>query len=530
MKKNRILSLLLSGLMLFGFGACSNEVEPQKDLTESEIAALGDKVPDYSNSGKKFDFVGYGMGDGYWIENGVEMYCGRDMYTVEDFTIYKEAGFTYMHPQGAAGIQAVGTFVFEASPLKRVMDTAMEAGIGRVIVPDYRIYELISLISMGVTAAEQNAFATYDDYREIFTDDGQLDQTAVENRLKEYMGEYSQHPAFYGVVLRDEPAGDNFVGYGEVYRTIKRLYPDAFMLCNVLPPAGFTQARLGPFTVTQEEIDEFKGLGFAERLAMWKKYITMYLDITQCEYLMYDQYPIGEDEIHELYLRGLQIAAEVCKEKGVQLYFVAQTTAIATTRVVNAEDAAWLNNMLLGLGVKSIAYWTYYVNDETAAGKTFYEWGSFVTHFGERTPLYYIMQDIMAKNQKMAPTMLCFDYQTSAVYSSEIVQYGAGYLNNSVKSTTFAKVSDIHIDKESALISELYDKTGNRYMYMIQNVVNPDFTGSGSWQTTTITFNEKYKYALVLCDGEQKVVQLSNNKYSITQHPGKAVFVIPFNA
>ena len=67
---------------------------------------------------------------------------------------------------------------------------------------------------------------------------------------------------------------------------------------------------------------------------------------------------------------------------------------------------------------------------------------------------------------------------------------------------------------------------------MIQNVVDTIFTGSKSWQTTTLEFNENYEYALVYenGNGEGKVVKLVGNKFTATQHPGQAVFVIPFNA
>ena len=188
-------------------------------------------------------------------------------------------------------------------------------------------------------------------------------------------------------------------------------------------------------------------------------------------------------------------------------------------------------NMLLGMGVKTIGYFTYFDRDSNE--KEYYrDGGAFVTHFGEKTNVYNIMQNILVQNQKMAPTLLSFEYQTSAVYMGAEPKYNLQYIRNCIQSTTYKKVTSVAVDKESALISELYDKTNNRYMYMIQNIVDPMYTGAPSYQTTTLTFNEKYEYALVLCEGEQTVVKLAQNEvaqYSVTQHPGKAVYVIPFN-
>ena len=533
MKKRNILALILSGFMILGTACGKKNADfAQRELTEAEIQAISASIPDYSASDKQYDFFGYSAAStGYWTDYGVEYYCGQDLRNAEQFKMYKDTGMTFMHPQSACAIEANVPFQFAGSDLERVMDTAYEVGIDKVIVPDYRMNWLLSYISSGIRAKEENTFATYDDRYEVFTDDGELDEAALDERLQEYMGEYTQHPAYYGNVLKDEPQPKDFVGYGIVYRAIKKLYPDAFLLCNLFPSiSGMEYFTVGD-GVTEEEKAEFAGTTSAERLANWKKYITTFIDETGVDYLSYDQYPLSSNGVNAFYIRGLQVAAQVCKEKGVYLQMVTQTMCLgeSNTRIVSAKDAAWLNNMLLGMGVKTIGYFTYF--DRESGTEYFRDYGGFVTHFGEKTPLYDTMQKIMAQNQKMAPTLLNFEYQTSAVYIAMGNKYKGEYINNALQSAAFTKVSSVSVDKESVLVSEMYDASNNRYLYMVQNIVDPVYTGAPSYQTTTLTFNEKYTHALVLCEGEQTVVKLAEgetSQYTVTQHPGKAVYVIPF--
>ena len=530
MKMKKIISLVLSTLIVFGMSAC-NKQDGQRVLTDKEIAKLGNAIPDYSASGKSFDFFGYSsISNGYWTEYGVEYYCGEDLRTEEQYKMYKDAGFTILHPQSIAGIQSADNFVYESSPIKEVMDMAQATGNTKVIVSDYRINGVVSSISSGCKAVRENKFGEFTDTYEVFTDAGEVDQTALENVLKGYMEKYTTHPAFYGVLLPDEPSATNFVGYGQVYRAIKRVYPTAFTLANILPPAGFKTESLDDITLTDEQIAEFTGTSAPERLAAWKIYITSFLEETQIDYLMYDQYPATSNGMHDLYIRGLQVAAEVCKAKGVQLNFVAQTMTLNDSRYIDAPTAEWINNMLVGLGVQTIGYFTYFERDCTDIET--YSYGStFVNHFGEKTKLYDIMQKIMADNQKFAPTVLSFTFNASNVYVAEGTnKYMGGYVMNSSRKDTFTKVSSVAVDKESVLVTELVNKADSRYMYMVQNIVDPVYTGTGSYQTTTLTFNEEYEYAVVWTNGEKQVVSLENNQYTVTQHPGQAVYVIPFNA
>ena len=78
------------------------------------------------------------------------------------------------------------------------------------------------------------------------------------------------------------------------------------------------------------------------------------------------------------------------------------------------------------------------------------------------------------------------------------------------------------------MVNELYDAENNRYMYMAMNIVDPEYKGSGVYQTITLEFASEYKYALAYRDGERKLHKLDNGKLQVKAAPGEASFVIPF--
>ena len=512
----KIASCVLSGLLLCSCVACDvKEDSTQRVLTEKEIVALGDKIPDYASSNEKFDFFAYSsLSDGTFEVGGVTYSVGEDFRTLERIEEYLESGLNIVMPQSTASVavNAGEGFNFERSDLKKVMDLTQEAG-GKLIVTDYRLY---AMVQKDGSVGEGKLFEN---------------EEAIDAVVRKYMESYVNHPAFYGLQLCDEPDYWYFAGLGDVYKSIQRCYPGTKVFMNKLPPV--TGIRVGDdeaFPVpTQEEkqamLDQGYSVNLAEFLASWKKYLEMFLDATGAEYIMYDQYPLGSDYIGQTYVCGLQIAAKLAKERNVDLILVSQTYTpdSANTRTLTEEDLRWLNNMSMGFGIDQIAYYTYWQRSE----QTYCN--AFMTYYGDKTSVYYDMQKILTENQKFAPVIKSFDYVTSGWFTQKFSSYDASHIQVCAKGS-FAKISDFVCDKETVLISELYDNGNNRYMYMIQNAIDPAYKASTTYQTATMTFTESYAYAVVWKNGEQSVVKLVGNKYSVTQHPGEAVYVIPFNA
>ncbi len=505
-------------------------VEESETLTKAELAELDGKMPDYRYNSYEFDFFGYSaMTDGTWREYDeatgeiITHFEGEDYRNVYRIEEYKEAGMTVMFPQSACAISASEgeNFNFATSKLKEVMDMTLQAGMKKLIVPDYRLYALISEESL---IGEGKQFAS---------------EAELDAKIKKLISPYVNHKAFYGVMLLDEPKYTVLEAYGQVYRSIKRCFPDAYVQCNLVPPVGATVGTRFP-TPSAETKAKYTALGYdsmhAERFAAYEEYLEMFLDYTGADYIMYDQYPLTDLGIYECYVGGMQVTADVCAERGVDFKFVSQTSTMRNEsipdneRFMSEEDLRYLNNMALGFGVKQLAYFTYITRDNNfyadgTLAEEFLDGGSFINRDGTKTDIYYLMREILAENQAFASTILSFDYTTSATY---IANGYAHSVTNAVSTTkgNFAKVSNVSVNMESALVSELYDKYNNRYMYMAQNITDSQYT---SLQTVKLTFNEDYQYAIVWKNGEKSVVRLENNEYVAKLNSGEAVYVIPFN-
>ncbi len=421
-------------------------------------------------------------------------------------------------PQNAG--EYYGTEAWTVSDAKMVMDNAYKAGIDKVILTDGRIKSLSK--TEGGIIGEGKRFATEADLDAMIT---------------KWMVNYRNHPAFYGVMLGDEPQMKHVEAYGQVYRSIKRVCPEAFVQYNLNPCV--TNLPSWYPTLTAEES---AGLSDNEiRIGRYQKYLAAFLDATGADYVMYDQYPLnsyeqyGKAAIYREYLLGLQAAAELCKARGVKLYNVTQTlrmeqnlgtSNLVSQRFMDEQDARWLNNMLLGFGVKEIAYYTYWTYQNNSNSAWFYDNGSFVNRDGTLTDLYYIMQEIMAEDQAMAYTLLNYDYQTSNLYTA--AGYSAPtYVTHAQEGEAFKKVQSVSTDKEVALVTELYDDEKDLYMYMVMNATDPD--GTTKTQTVTVDFADEYTHAVLFVNGERSVVELgANGVYTFTHVAGDATYVIPY--
>ena len=134
----------------------------------------------------------------------------------------------------------------------------------------------------------------------------------------------------------------------------------------------------------------------------------------------------------------------------------------------------------------------------------------------------------MAEEQKFAPTILNFDYVTSQTYRSQNTVFPFGHVMYKIDTPAFTKVTNVDVNKEVALVTELYDDETGNYMYMFQNVVDPMKKGSKAFQTITATFAKEYKYAAVYVKGERTLVALDKGTLTMKHKPGEATYVIPY--
>ncbi len=483
------------------------------------------KAPDYSSSNLQYNFYAYSAAIDGWNIDGVSYESGNDNKTVEKIKEYKDAGMTIYFPQSAAYYDGKD---FETSEAKRVMDNCLEAGIDKVILMDPRIQTLSK-------PAKENAVGLIGEGKQFATE-AELDAV-----IAEYMEPYRTHEAFYGVMLGDEPFVWHTENYGQVYRSIKRVCPDAYIQYNLNPiTSGRGINADGSENITRypELVEGDEGYGAEkgsdeELIARYKKYLCGFLDATGATYIQYDQYPFrSADSVDAYYFLGLQVVAELAKERGVEFYFVSQTYgqqegSNGNPRMLTEADLYWLNNSIVGFGVKEISYFTYFTKADNNA-EHFIDGNSFLTWYGEKTDIYYWMQKIMAEEQKLAPTILNFDYSTSKILMKAPTLFDSSYALRTIQTKDFTALKTAEINKEVALVTELYDKEKGNYMYMVQNIVDSTRKGSKVYQTATLTFNSKYTHVVIFENGVQRIQKLNKGKLTLKHTPGQATFVMPY--
>ncbi|MBQ8230123.1 MAG: hypothetical protein IJZ32_05465 [Clostridia bacterium] len=496
-------------------------------------------APDYSESNKQFDFYAYSALIDGWNIDGVDYHSGEDYLSVKRIKEYKDAGMTIYFPQSAAAVDEEAAKDWENSRAKRALDYALEAGIDKVILNDVRIQRLTKqdfgtkdeIIAM----AKDGTIYQHEKYGLI----GEGKQFATEADLDAYVAEclslYKDHPAFYGIMLGDEPNFYHAESYGQMYRSLKRVAPEAYIQYN-LHPIGIAfdpiwrQFHCPPLG----NVDGLSNEQIIEKA--YESYIRLFMEKTGATYIQYDMYPLYREEyIANWYFFALQMVSKLAKEYNAEFYFVTQTFNFDMRyrnddkkfRCFTEADMRWLNNALVGFGVKQISYFTYFTKADNNA-EHFEDGKSFITWHGEKTDMYYWMQKIMAEEQKLAPIVLNFEYKSSKLYAKPAKGWDLEYVRLQYPTPDLTAVKEVKIDKGAALVTELYDEKKGNYLYMVQNVIDPAKKYANPLQTATLTFDERYKYAAVYVKGERTTVKLKKGKLTVKQTEGEATYVMPY--
>ena len=452
----------------------------------------------------RFDIYGYSPPTYYRNRNGERILLQEDYRTVKRYQEYMDAGFTILLGQMSSVYSGEE---WETSNAKLVLDNAYEAGLKKVILQEDRLHKL-SRTPNGIIG-EDKPFKT---------------EAELDAYVEECIKPYRDHPALYGLQLCDEPSYKCFEALGQIRKSILRVRPGTIVQCNLLPMITLVATHFA-YPPNGSLTDRYK------------RYLEQFIEVAGFDYIQYDGYPFmhrNPNGIHRLYMRSLQIAAQVCKEKNVPFYFVAQSTGWIVNgeeaaRKPNEEEIRWQMNLLLGFGVKQLAYFTYWTKgDADTAGEYFYDGSAMLTREGEKTPLWYYVQAANAEMQKLAPVILNFDYEKDAYFLAGGMRSHPWY----TELMDWQKIDNLvscETDQEVVHIVEMYDKKHEKVMYKIQNVTDPyydDFYPDK--QKTTVQFATEYTKADVFEDGQWKTVDMDKGKYTVQLRAGHAQFILPY--
>ena len=476
-------AIFLSGILCTAF-FCSC-------VTPGESSA-GEKDPfqKYAENGKQFVFYSYGA-------------PGTDGYTVteEKVRLYAEAGFNKYMFLGKNAQTSKQTWT--ASHRDITAQYAYQYGMNEIIIRD----DTLTNYARGGATNK---------------DDSWLYQQVTE-LLGYYLNEKRDNGDYViaGVDIGDEPTMEHLSEYVRVYKTVKRVAKEQYgredieIYVCLLPAYG----GLSLYTADGSTASE------SERYALYRQYIRSYLRETGAKEVAIDVYPFVGNRTKRFeygYYASLQILAEECKAVGAEFALVAQSYSAPDSsnfRLLNEAEMKLQMNSLIGFGAKEIGFYRYTALTQSKLPEAQFVLSDELT----TTAIYDMAKAEMETAQKFAGTVLSYDYNASAIYTTD-----AAYLNyvEGFDSDEFKK-AEIEAGAGVTLVTELYDSDNNLYLYMLQNVLDTVYTADRVSQTTVTASFAGYSQAAVICEGETEFVALEDGRYTVTLATGEAAYIIP---
>ena len=464
--------------------------------------------PDYANNTEQFLIYSYHAVYDDWYAIDGERTTFESLLTQESAQKHKDAGFNVYFLNYVLGFNGLNNG-FSKSKAKAAMDMAQESGM-KCIVTENHLFNLSSsttslIVSPGEEADGVTTFAS---------------EAALAEFARDCLGDVIEHPAFYGVTVKDEPTYEMFTAMGQVYRAIKTVAPNAYVNMNLFPLDNSARSYY------------CENGGALNAKQAYKKYLEAFYEEVRPEIIQYDDYPLkGNNQdtafVGANHLVNAQMVADFCRARNLKLYKVFQTCSYKTTswmtRVPTETDMYWQMNIGMAMGIKGYSYWTYYPTVNTA-GEYYVDTACFVDRKGNPNPIYYTMQKIHGEMQSTSKALMNFEYQGLRTYVKTPIPGDFAYLNG-LDMNEFVYVKDVITENEGIiLVTELYDAENDQYGYYVVNATAPTVA---SEIKTTLKF-KNFKNVQVYKNGETKNEQMKNGEYTVTLSGGRGVFVLPY--
>ncbi len=451
---------------------------------------------------QQFSFYGYNSPtDGMYQIDGVQYFAGEDFRSCKRYKEYKDVGFNILllqHKNSYNGEE------FKGSYCEKCMAEAVKAGIDKIIVSDNRLKEITKeeiLIGENGRFKNEDKFLSY---------------------LDACTKPYRDVPGFYGVQLYDEPHGKYLKNYGTIIKGMKKLFPDMYLQCNLLPLAGKEW-------LADEANDDFEA---------YETYVNKYLDYSDSDNVLFDEYPFRRNYAIGAYtLRTYQTVAKICRDRKKEMRAVLQSFSFVNNgnlihRPIIEADMYWQTNMAMGFGVREFSFFTYMpkpifkLKDANGAYLSeSFDCATFLGRDGGRNKLYYYTKRIIKEMQKFAPIALQYTFEDCYF----VLEEGKGYAD--FTQTKFAEVTKecplkTSISYGVGLVTKA--QNGNNTLYMVQNLgnVKDEIDGRAPARVTVDLETElpakdiKFYYR-----GKEKTIAVKDGKINLALKCGDAIFI-----
>ena len=257
----------------------------------------------------------------------------------------------------------------------------------------------------------------------------------------------------------------------------------------------------------------------------YEKYLEAYIDECGLEMVSFDNYSLMKDEntgetyVREEYLYDFDVCSYYAKEAGIPLWYTLLTSGHLWYVNPTADDLIWQMNLAMTYGSKYLLHYIYSSHEPTYLYPM-------VDMEGKPTETYYKVSEANAAIRAWDHIYMNYEWLgTSAVEGSkeQTGLFDCLKYNVEIDETYALKNASSNYD---VLVGHFEDEDGRRG-YMVTNTTNPYDEQTAE---VSLTISSKYQGALVIQNGEEKVVTLENGKLSLEVDATGAAFVIPLKA
>ncbi len=463
---------------------------------------------------KHFDFYGYNSPtDGKFHVDNEVYFLGEDFRNVKRYKEYQNVGFNILLLQH---MNEYNGEEWETSACKKCMDTALKSGIDKIIVSDKRLKDLcIEPLLVG----EKGKFSTEKEF---------------EDYVAFCVEPYSNHSAFYGVQLFDEPALKYLKEYAHVYRVIKKLLPNAEVQCNLLNMVAHPLIASNPENLQDKRKD-------------YREYLKYYAKESGVDYLMTDEYAFRRNNIvSDETVPTYETLAEVCKELGLELRLVMQSFSQegnvlypdkpdimdggVSWRRITKPDMYWQMNLAMGFGCREFSFFTYMTKVRkgfigTRCVSDGIDGACFINFDGTRTKLYNYTKQIIKEMKEFESVILKYDFDKPYYFypdGKSKVDFDA---TRKALDNTFGCLIDVKTTNAPIIVTEL--KNGNDSLFMVENIGNPmgQIMNGEKPSNVAIDLSKLSGEIKYYIKGKQTNKTLINNQLLEKMNCGDAIFI-----
>ena len=413
----------------------------------------------------------------------------EDFRTEKRYQEYRDCGFDEMLFAGET--KYVGE-PFETSELKMMLDLCAKCDI-KAVVFDERILSL-------TVKAQKNIIGEFFD-----------SESAFDDFLRDCIKDYTNHPAFCGVSVIDEPFIAKKEILHEIARAMKRVCPQAVVHTCFNPLFCVAGGNM-------EEVVLGKG---KDSFDAYGNYIDA-MSIPELGYFCYDDYPFKFWEglpLEPKFIKTMQFVSRRCQKNNLPYHMAIQSYAGNTVdkkgndRMMDEADLNWQANLALGFGAKKIYYYTYW---------------RFQTRGGINRPDIAIMNDdgtkILYEEAQRNNALIRRIFAEIGEYSYDKSQL----LGNAEGNATLEEFvsEDVGLIQDYAVGSPVLVNSmtnGDKKAYMFFNCENPHIKKVNRVRVTLKDVKSEYN---LLVRGRRMTVKAENGEIILALEPGQAVWIL----